>query len=116
MTMTCRDLIEFIIDYENGSLPADQLAIFEQHLAKCPPCMRYLETYRKTVDLEKLAFGCGCGCGNTADAQAKQEEKQKFDPIPEALVQAIMAAKRQACGGEPSQQQPQSPGAGNKSH
>jgi anti-sigma factor RsiW len=49
------------MDYLEGQLPADERAVLEQHLAKCPPCVTYLETYRQAVQLGKSAF-CGEPC------------------------------------------------------
>ena len=77
--MTCRELIEFLMDYHAGTLPAAQRASFEAHLALCPPCVVYLKTYDEAVKLGKGA------CSNPDDAVT--------DQIPEELVQAILAAR-----------------------
>jgi anti-sigma factor RsiW len=78
--MTCRELIEFLADYLSGELPAEERRLFEEHLAECPDCVAYLETYEATIRLGKGAFSIvqDPGC---ADA-------------PEELVAAIMAARR----------------------
>lgn len=76
--MTCRELIEFLADYLEGSLPSEQRAVFEQHLGICSQCVTYLDTYRKTIQLERAAL-----C----------DEAQVADP-PEDLVRAILAARR----------------------
>jgi len=50
--VTCKRLIEELLaDYLDGTLGPDQMAEFEQHLAVCPPCVAYLNTYRKTREL-----------------------------------------------------------------
>jgi anti-sigma factor RsiW len=77
--MTCRELIEFLMDYQAGALPAAQRTSFEAHLALCPPCVDYLKTYEETVKLGKGA------CTNPDDALT--------DQVPEELVQAILAAR-----------------------
>jgi len=50
-SMDCRALVELVNDYIEGSLaPADHRR-FEEHLAACPFCARYLEQMRKTIAL-----------------------------------------------------------------
>jgi anti-sigma factor RsiW len=45
----CRQLIlEFLIDYEDGSMPEPDRLRLEQHFADCPPCVVFLKTYRAT--------------------------------------------------------------------
>jgi anti-sigma factor RsiW len=77
--MTCRELIDFLMDYQAGTLPAPQRTSFEEHLSLCPPCIDYLRTYEETVKLGKGA------CGDPDDAVS--------DDVPEELVQAILAAR-----------------------
>jgi anti-sigma factor RsiW len=48
--MTCRELVEVITDYIEGTLPEDDRRRFEQHLGECPYCVDYLEQMRKTID------------------------------------------------------------------
>jgi anti-sigma factor RsiW len=47
--MTCQELVELVTEYLEGSLPVDQRACFEQHLAACPGCEEYLEQIRLTI-------------------------------------------------------------------
>lgn len=77
--MTCRELIDFLADYLDGTLPAGERSVFEQHLRVCPQCVDYLNAYRTTVRLEKLA------CSEKPDAPM---------PMPEGLKQAILAARK----------------------
>jgi mycothiol system anti-sigma-R factor len=78
--LTCRELIDFLMAYLDDELPAAQRADFERHLGLCPPCMNYLETYKETVRLGKA-----CCAGDALPAD-----------VPEELVRAILAARRQA--------------------
>jgi anti-sigma factor RsiW len=78
--MTCREFIDFLADYLSGELPATQQAVFEEHLAICPDCVNYLDTYRETIRLGKAAF---------ADPEDPVPEE-----VPEELVQAILSAVR----------------------
>jgi anti-sigma factor RsiW len=51
--MTCRDLIELLIDFVSDELPAHHRAAVQQHLLCCPPCEAYLESYRLTIQLTR---------------------------------------------------------------
>lgn len=73
--MNCRECYDFLMDYLDGQLPADERAAFEAHLARCPPCVAYLDTYRATIELGKSAL--------------RGEPCQ----LPEELVQAILKAR-----------------------
>jgi anti-sigma factor RsiW len=49
--MTCRELVELVTEYFEGTLaPADR-AEFEAHLATCPGCETYVEQMRTTIRL-----------------------------------------------------------------
>ena len=50
-SLTCKDAIEILADFLDGTLPADAVETLEQHLHDCPPCVAYLKTYRKTREL-----------------------------------------------------------------
>jgi anti-sigma factor RsiW len=51
--MTCRQLVELLIDFVSDELPQDHRDLIEQHLAICPPCVHYIETYRLTIHLTR---------------------------------------------------------------
>ena len=78
--MKCRECDEFLGDYVAGELPADVLATFEEHLARCRNCRVYLEQYRATIKAGKTA------------SDAYREGLR----MPEELIQAILAAKPKA--------------------
>ena len=40
--MTCKELVEVITEYLEGTLPAEDRARFERHLAECDGCHAYL--------------------------------------------------------------------------
>jgi anti-sigma factor RsiW len=75
-SITCQQLIDFIMGYLENELAREERAEFDRHLEACPSCVNYLKTYEKTVLLTKAAAN---------------------DPVPadvpEALVQAILAAR-----------------------
>ncbi len=79
--MTCRELVEFLNAYIDNELPTLVRARFLLHLATCPSCRAYLDTYRRTLALEKTAF---------------QEPTETALPtgMPEELVRAMLEARK----------------------
>ena len=77
--ITCRELIDFIADYLDGTLPPRQRSEFERHLNVCPSCVAYLDSYRQTISLGKLALA-------PSDAPAGSL-------VPESLIRAVIAAR-----------------------
>jgi anti-sigma factor RsiW len=47
--MTCREFVELVTDYFEGALSPEQTARFDQHIADCLWCARYLEQMRLTI-------------------------------------------------------------------
>lgn len=78
--LTCRELIGFLMDYLDDVLTPEDRASFDAHLAICPDCVHYVESYRATVRAGRAAF---------ADPESPAPEE-----VPEALVAAILAARR----------------------
>lgn len=76
--ITCKEMIEFLMEYIDGELPPDRREAFERHLGGCPSCVRYLDTYKQTVQLGKQAF-------EYSNTPAPQD-------VPEGLVKAILAS------------------------
>lgn len=48
--MMCREVVEVITDYLEGTLPAADRARFEAHLELCEHCRSYLDQFRITID------------------------------------------------------------------
>lgn len=78
LMISCTELEGFIDDYLDGTLPRRQRLVFQIHLFFCRECRDYLDSYRRAIALGKGAF------------------QQKDTPIPEELVQAILAARGRA--------------------
>jgi anti-sigma factor RsiW len=78
--MNCREFTDFLHEYLSGNLPAQERAEFDRHLAECPWCVAYLDSYRKTIQLEQEAFSVPQDAPPPADA-------------PEELIQAILRAR-----------------------
>jgi anti-sigma factor RsiW len=54
--ISCQQLIEFCLDYVEGSLPDDEQTRFRRHLSQCPDCVTFFETYRKTPEVSRDAL------------------------------------------------------------
>ena len=54
--ISCHQLIEFCLDYVEGSLPDDEELRFQRHLSVCPDCVRFFETYRRTPEVSREAL------------------------------------------------------------
>ena len=53
MDITCRELVELLVDFVTGELPPEYHQRIERHLQRCPPCVTYVETYRITIQLTR---------------------------------------------------------------
>ena len=49
--LTCSELVELVTDYVEGALAAADRARFDAHVARCPPCVAYVEQLRTTIEL-----------------------------------------------------------------
>ena len=49
--LVCRQAVELVTDYLEGSLPRRARRRFEAHLARCPHCTEYLAQMRETIRL-----------------------------------------------------------------
>jgi anti-sigma factor RsiW len=81
--MNCREFTEFLHEYLFGNLPAEERAEFDRHLAECPWCIAYLDSYRTTIQLGQSAFSGADDPPPPGDA-------------PEELIQAILRARPRA--------------------
>jgi anti-sigma factor RsiW len=80
--MNCRDIIQFLMMYLDDELPENVKACFDMHMQMCPDCVHYMQTYQKTVEITKIS--------------CQEHSHEQCAEIPEALVQAIIAARRSA--------------------
>ena len=74
--LTCREVLDFLDDYVEGTLSEDRRRRFAQHLAACEACRGYLSQYADTIRLGRRAYS-----------------PTLADP-PEALIRAILRARR----------------------
>jgi anti-sigma factor RsiW len=49
--MICKELVELVTEYLEGSLPVDVRTQMDQHLSGCDGCGTYLEQMRQTIRL-----------------------------------------------------------------
>jgi anti-sigma factor RsiW len=75
--VTCAQIADFLTDFLNDELPEAVHADFVAHMVICPDCQRYLDSFRKTIDLGRGAF----------------DPVQEVAKMPESLVQAILRAR-----------------------
>lgn len=78
--LTCKEIIDFLLDYVDGELSENKHAEFEKHLNVCPDCVAYIKSYNSTIELVKLI--------NDSEGNKIPEK------IPHGLVDAILTAKR----------------------
>ncbi len=85
-TIDCRELILFLDDYAASTMDIGRRAAFDAHLAVCSACRDYLRTYLETT---RLARGL------------------PVEPteLPDALVRAILDARRTPTFGQSSESQ-----------
>ena len=78
--LTCQELMGFIYAYEAGELSKVQVSAFDEHMAVCPECIDYLNTYRKTIEL----------CNKTKE----KSQESDIESVPEDLIRAILAVRK----------------------
>jgi anti-sigma factor RsiW len=76
--LTCQEVLDFLSDYVAGRLSAVEAARMDEHLALCPECIAYLANFKATL---------------AACQKLRETDLQKLGPLPEDLVQAILASR-----------------------
>jgi anti-sigma factor RsiW len=77
--LTCQEVIDYLSAYVAAELPPAEQTAMDRHIAVCPACVNFLESFRATL--------------------AVTQSSKLFpvaEPIPEGLVKAVLAAKKQA--------------------
>ena len=77
-TLPCREMVDFMSDYLDGSLEQPTRALFDAHLRICPDCVAYLGSFAEAMRLAKECHG---------------DDSVPAD-VPEDLVRAILATRR----------------------
>ncbi|WP_022836849.1 anti-sigma factor family protein [Salisaeta longa] len=65
--LTCKEVNDFLVAYQEGTLDAQTTRQFERHISKCDNCRNYLQQYNKTIELVQEA------CADETDDEAAQE-------------------------------------------
>jgi anti-sigma factor RsiW len=71
--LRCTEIIGFLAEYLDGELSPERRFEFDRHLAVCPSCVAYLETYKETIRMAKGA-------------------ELPVEDAPDDLIRAILAA------------------------
>lgn len=72
--ITCRELIDLLLDFVGDELDLTSREKVEQHLQDCIPCLVLVETYKITIQLSR---------------------KLPCDPLPSELAQRLWAVVEQ---------------------
>ena len=46
---SCRDVHKLLFDYAQGTLDPELKKRMDEHLKDCPPCLKYVQSYRETI-------------------------------------------------------------------
>jgi anti-sigma factor RsiW len=52
----CKECVDLLGEYLEGTLPADRAKALEEHLSLCPPCITFVRTYKATGKLCRAAL------------------------------------------------------------
>jgi anti-sigma factor RsiW len=86
--MTCREVIETLMAYLDGELSPAARQAFDDHLHDCPACIRYLDSYRATINLTRQAHAAA----NTNPMSTAAAASPSPD-LPERILAALRAAR-----------------------
>lgn len=78
--LTCQEALDFLSDYVEGRLSAAEIARMDEHLTVCPQCIDYLANFKAAL---------------AACRTLRASEFEKLPEVPEELVHAILAARRE---------------------
>jgi anti-sigma factor RsiW len=53
--LVCRDGVEMLMDYLEGTLPPADREAIEAHVRGCPRCVAFVESYRQTPRILRAA-------------------------------------------------------------
>ena len=68
----CKECIDLLYDYLEGSLNTETAASLEEHFQDCPPCISFLRTYKKTTNI------CRESLSKTEIPEAVQSKLKEF--------------------------------------
>jgi len=51
--LECRECVDLLADYLDGTLPKAKAELLEWHLEECAPCVAFVNTYRGTIEVTR---------------------------------------------------------------
>jgi len=51
--ISCREMVDLLVDYLDGKLSRETTKELQEHLSGCSPCISFINTYRKTITLSQ---------------------------------------------------------------
>jgi anti-sigma factor RsiW len=54
--LNCQQLVDFCLDFLDGSLPEEERRMFQDHLGHCGDCVTFFRTYERTPEVSREAF------------------------------------------------------------
>lgn len=76
----CKECIDLLYDYIEGSLDQSTTISLEEHFQDCPPCIAFLNTYKSTTSLCRDALNqieIPDEVRNTLQSFLKEQKKQQ---------------------------------------
>ena len=55
-TYECKDVVKLLSEYIDGECSSKDKALIEAHLANCPNCITFVNTFRKSISMAKNLF------------------------------------------------------------
>ena len=83
---TCREVHEFLMAWLDGELEPAIGERFEAHIAACPCCKHYIDSYQQSIKLGRSAYEPTNEC--------EDEFAEEHPPLPADLIKAVLAARR----------------------
>lgn len=77
--LACGEVITFLFEYLDEGVPAQRRLEFDRHLAICPSCQNYVDSYRETLRLVQRSAAL---------------DEAEIPEVPQELVDAILEAER----------------------
>jgi anti-sigma factor RsiW len=71
---TCQGLVDLLCDFLEGDLGPEEGQELERHTEECPPCMAFLNTYRKTAEI----------CRNLSPSDIPSDLKERLKRLSES--------------------------------
>lgn len=56
IVISCQQLLDFCMDFLDGSLPEEDRRMFQNHLGYCGECEAFFETYKRTPEVSRDVF------------------------------------------------------------